>query len=182
MPTLTSQELSVILKKNPAIRISKVQKKKADNSLSKAIAKKGPKYWNIKVFIYSDGYIAEGEPDPKHGLPAAVYDSRREYVRAVELARLERCGKITNLRRQKKIELEPKGEYMGQTIQAECYYADFVYEKDGVPVVEDVKAYSEGTGKFRTTELFRSKWNRLKRRYSDYLFVVIDPIAGQQKN
>ena len=182
MSTLTTQELAAILKKNPAIRISAVQQQDTKNALPETHPNKGPKYWNTKVYIYSDGYIAENKPDPKHGKPAAVYDSRREYVRAVELSRLERCGKIANLRRQKKIELEPKGEYGGQTIRAENYYADFVYEKDGISVIEDVKAYSEASGKFRTTELFRSKWNRLKRRYQNYVFLIVDPIAGQQKS
>ena len=153
----------------------------ANGSLAAAKEKKGPKYWNTKIYIYANGLYTEAKKDPKYGDPVAVYDSRREYLRACQLLRLEKQGLITNLRRQVRFELEPAGEYRGVKIRAEYYFADFSYWQNGEMVVEDVKAFSEKSQKFRTTELFRSKWNRLKRRHPEYRFVIIDPQAGREQ-
>lgn len=79
------------------------------------------------------------------------FDSKKEYRRWTELRILEKSGKITNLRRQVKYVLVPAqygpgaagprgGIKRGQLLERECsYIADFVYEKDGQTVVEDVK-------------------------------------------
>lgn len=81
------------------------------------------------------------------------FDSKREMQRYLVLKDAESKGVIQNLQKQVKFELIPKIEetYTEQlktkiknktrTIQQPITYkADFVYEKDGVMVVEDVKA------------------------------------------
>ena len=91
-----------------------------------------------------------------------TFDSRKEYLRFHELSLLERAGAIQNLKRQVKYMLIPaqyepstevyqRGEKKGQPkpgklIEKECsYHADFVYQENGLTVVEDTKG-------FRTTE------------------------------
>lgn len=75
------------------------------------------------------------------------YDSRKEHSRANELKLMQRAGLISNLREQVKYVLIPtQRDQQGKLLEKECsYYADFVYDKDGVTVVEDTKG-------FRTTE------------------------------
>lgn len=69
-------------------------------------------------------------------IPERGYASRREALRAQELELMVRAGKITNLRSQVVFELIPKQA----DEQRITYRADFVYEKDGAQVVEDVKS------------------------------------------
>lgn len=85
-----------------------------------------------------------------------TYDSKKEAKRAFELAALEQKGLISGLKRQVKYILIPAqrepdiigpkgGKKPGKTIEKElAYIADFVYEKDGETIVEDVKGYREG--------------------------------------
>ena len=80
-----------------------------------------------------------------------TFDSRKEYRRWCALRLLERAGAITDLRRQVKYVLIPAqygpstvgprgGVKRGPLLERECaYIADFVYQKDGETVVEDVK-------------------------------------------
>lgn len=79
------------------------------------------------------------------------FDSKKEFQRWQELRLLEKVGAIQNLRRQVKFELIPTqrgpditgphgGEKAGKVIEYPiCYIADFVYQRDGKQVVEDVK-------------------------------------------
>ena len=80
------------------------------------------------------------------------FDSKRELQRYIVLKDAESKGIIQNLQKQVKFELIPKIEedvvvhlkrkdkIQRKTIQLPIVYrADFVYEKDGVMVVEDVK-------------------------------------------
>ena len=80
------------------------------------------------------------------------FDSKREMQRYLVLKDAESKGIIQNLQKQVKFELIPKIEedvvihlktkdkIQRKTIQQPITYkADFVYEKDGVMVVEDVK-------------------------------------------
>lgn len=69
------------------------------------------------------------------------YDSTKEHHRANELKLMQRAGLITNLREQVKYVLIPtQRDNAGNLLEKECsYYADFVYERDGVMVVEDTK-------------------------------------------
>lgn len=64
-----------------------------------------------------------------------VFDSKKEAHRYCQLRMMESAGLITNLQRQVRYNLIPKQE--GE--RACDYIADFVYEKDGKTVVEDVK-------------------------------------------
>ena len=85
-----------------------------------------------------------------------TYDSKKEAKRSLELMEKERNGEIKNLQRQVKFVLIPAqrepdivgpkgGRKPGKTIEKElAYIADFVYEKDGETVVEDVKGYKGG--------------------------------------
>lgn len=81
------------------------------------------------------------------------FDSKREMQRYLVLKDAESKGVIQNLQKQVNFELIPKVEedvvihlkrkdkIQRKTIQKPIIYrADFVYEKDGVMVVEDVKA------------------------------------------
>ena len=69
------------------------------------------------------------------------YDSKKEHRRANELKLMQRAGLISNLREQVKYVLIPTQRAPdGRLLEKECsYYADFVYTKDGVTVVEDTK-------------------------------------------
>lgn len=80
------------------------------------------------------------------------FDSRKEAKRFVELSQLEKAGNIANLQRQVKFVLIPAqreadtvgprgGIKKGRVLEREvAYYADFVYMRDGVRVVEDTKS------------------------------------------
>jgi len=84
-----------------------------------------------------------------------TFDSKKEYTRFWELSMLARAGEITDLQRQVSFLLIPAQyeEYERfspktgkrlkdgkRLIERECaYIADFVYEQDGVKVVEDTK-------------------------------------------
>lgn len=54
---------------------------------------------------------------------------------------LEKAGAIQNLRRQVRYELLPCQRIDGKVVERAVHYvADFVYEQDGVTVVEDTKS------------------------------------------
>lgn len=88
--------------------------------------------------------------------------SGKEHTRANQLKLMQRAGVISNLREQVKYVLIPtQRDSQGKLLEKECsYYADFVYEKDGVTVVEDAKG-------FRTPEY------RLKRKLMLYLHGIL---------
>lgn len=70
----------------------------------------------------------------KTTVDGVTYDSKKEARRAGELALLVRAGEISELKRQPKFELVVNGQKIAR------YVADFTYfDKDGKPVVEDVK-------------------------------------------
>lgn len=74
-----------------------------------------------------------------------TFDSVKEYSRWCELRLEERAGVISGLRRQVKYELIPRQKLDGKVVeQAVTYIADFVYNKNGKTVVEDVKGYKKG--------------------------------------
>lgn len=93
-------------------------------------------------------------------LDGITFDSRLEAARYRELKLLEKAGKIQELELQKRFVLIP-AQYesyerygkRGQRLKdgkrcvekAVVYVADFAYEKDGKPVVEDTKGYRKGT-------------------------------------
>lgn len=83
-----------------------------------------------------------------------VFDSKHERDYYIQLKLLERCGQVSNIRRQVKYELIPAqrepdgvgkrgGVIRGKTIETACnYYADFVYlDRDGNEIVADTKGF-----------------------------------------
>lgn len=69
--------------------------------------------------------------------------SGKEHERANQLKLMQRAGLISNLREQVKYVLIPtQRDAAGTLLEKECsYYADFVYDKDGVTIVEDTKGF-----------------------------------------
>lgn len=62
-------------------------------------------------------------------------------MRYLELAQLQANGKINHLQCQVDYELIPAQKIGKKTIERKCCYrADFVYNKDGDVIVEDVKS------------------------------------------
>lgn len=86
-----------------------------------------------------------------------TFDSAKEARRFGELSLLQRAGEISDLRTQFKYVLIPAqrepdtvgkrgGVIKGRLIERECaYIADFVYKRNGVEIVEDVKGYKDST-------------------------------------
>ncbi|MBR5285451.1 MAG: DUF1064 domain-containing protein [Clostridia bacterium] len=91
--------------------------------------------------------IEEKQKKNKYGAEKATidgqkFDSTKEARRYAELKTLERIGEIQNLRSQVPYELIPKQKKAdGSTERACTYIADFVYDRAGKTVVEDVKGY-----------------------------------------
>lgn len=175
---MTPTELKKIIDKNPAVKIH-VQGRTdrrtpipATELFSKFDAKGKPsKYWNVKVYVYKDGFVSEVNDLPNHSGVSEVYDSRKEYQRWNALSLLERAGKIRNLRRQQTLLIEPSFEYGNEHIRAVTYKADHIYEDAaGHLIVEDTKTFDEKEQKYLMTEVFKLKWKLLKRKYPDYLF------------
>jgi hypothetical protein len=74
-----------------------------------------------------------------------VFDSKKEAGRYLELRALGLVGQITGLELQKEFVFEVEGTKVAS------YFADFVYKRDGIIVVEDVK--SKATRKLSTYRL-----------------------------
>lgn len=69
------------------------------------------------------------------------FDSKAEAARWLDLRTQERVGLISGLRRQVRYPLQVNGVAIGH------YVADFVYHRDGVEIIEDVKGHQ--------TEIFK---------------------------
>ena len=117
-----------------------------------------------------------GGKNKLHAEKCGKYASQKEARRAWELKMLERAGKISNLREQVKFVLVPaiykeiprigkRGKPLKPKkvcVQRElAYWADFVYEKDGETVVEDVKGYKGGA----TYRVFANKKKQMLEKY-----------------
>lgn len=73
------------------------------------------------------------------------FASHKEAERYIFLRSLVQKGAIDNLELQKKYELIPKHTKANGKIERACYYlADFVYNRNGKQIVEDVKGYKGG--------------------------------------
>ena len=71
-----------------------------------------------------------------------LHDSKKEAARCNELTKLEKSGKIKNLKQQVKFELIPSMKYEDMPNERPCVYiADFTYFKDGVMFIEDTKGF-----------------------------------------
>lgn len=116
-----------------------------------------------------------------------TFDSQAEFSRYIFLLNREKDGEISNLRRQVEYELIPpqyktiiehkktKDKEVQKLVERECCYrADFVYERDGKEVVEDVKG--GGDGRFTTeTPDFKIKKKLLLWRYGIEIKIVTSP-------
>lgn len=100
-----------------------------------------------------------------------TYDSKKEANRAYYLHILELAGKVTNLERQKRFELQEKyTNNKGEKIRAIEYIADFFYfdTEKRQWIVEDVK--SEITKKLET---YKIKKKIFEYKYPEYTFQEI---------
>lgn len=77
----------------------------------------------------------------KTAVGGITFDSRKEAERYIVLKSMEENGIISDLRLQVRYELVPKQKIGNETFRKVEYIADFVYRRDGVEVVEDVKGY-----------------------------------------
>lgn len=96
-----------------------------------------------------------------------TFDSKKEMRRWNQLKEAEKCGHISNLRRQVTYVLQDEFEYRGAKIRPITYIADFVYHDNETDsdVVEDVK--SNITAKLET---YRIKIKLFKHRYPELEF------------
>lgn len=136
-------------------------------------ASAAPKYRNKYVYIYEDGLVCHEKDFVGHGKVLERVDSVKEYNRGKELELLAKAGHIQNLQKQVSLMIQDAFvDKCGKNHRATTYQADFVYEKDGVTIVEDVKGIDRKTGKIRTTEAFRLKWKLLQSKYPEYEFRI----------
>lgn len=130
-----------------------------------------PKYGNHKVSF-------KGE----------TFDSQLELARYLFLTNREQEGKISNLHRQVDYELIPaqygtrikhlktKDKEETYLLEKACHYkADFVYERDGKLVVEDVKG-----SRFLMTADFKIKKKLLLYRYGIAIQIVTEATFWQK--
>ena len=89
-----------------------------------------------------------------------VFDSKGEGSRYQELILLEKAGHIKNLQLQVPFELQPSFRKRGKTYRAINYIADFVYEQDGITIVEDFKGFKNDTYLLKQ-KLFEYKFQTL---------------------
>lgn len=66
-----------------------------------------------------------------------IFDSKKEAERYSLLKLLEKAGEIQNLQLQQRFLIVPKE---GKNKRERFYVADFVYEKNGKKIIEDVKS------------------------------------------
>lgn len=94
------------------------------------------------------------------------FDSKAEAKRYIELKMLLKGKYITDLELQPKFELQPKYiNNKGEHIRAIIYKADFMYIKNGITIVEDVKGVE--------TKDFKLKKKILEYKYPDIDFKLI---------
>lgn len=98
-----------------------------------------------------------GQPRKYSNKPTNGFSSKREAKRAQELQLLERAEKIRNLKMQVWFELIPAQAGKERKERAAHYVADFVYDENGLRVVEDCKGYR--TAEYRLKrKLMLEKW------------------------
>ncbi len=77
----------------------------------------------------------------KVNIGGMTFDSKGEHARYVELAQLQACGEIADLKRSVDFVLAPSCHLGGKSKKpALRYRADFTYVESGAPVVEDFKS------------------------------------------
>lgn len=159
---LSEKEFQLLCAKSPMLAAQLRQSKAATT----------PKYRNVKVYIYADGFVSYGEKIANKGKPVDVFDSIKEYERWNELLLLQRAGKITDLQRQVKMIIQEKTVLENVTLKEIAYKADFVYNDARGKVVEDVKPFDTATQQYKTTKDFALKWKLLQAKYRDVQFRI----------
>lgn len=88
------------------------------------------------------------------GLAFTKFDSKAEAARYATLCLLEMQGIISNLQTQVPFDLMAARQLQGRTVQVKVarYVADFVYDRDGKEIVEDVK------GSITSLAVLKLKW------------------------
>lgn len=81
--------------------------------------------------------------------PDGTFDSKYEYEEWCRLKLLERGGVIRNLMRQVPYILIPTIRTSAGTLKQITYYADFVYEEEGIVYMVDTKGYETETYKIK---------------------------------
>ncbi len=94
-----------------------------------------------------------------------VFDSQLEGIRYRQLKLLEIAGEIKNLRLQVPFLLQDSFKKNGKTYRKIEYIADFVYEKKGKTIVEDVKGMK--------TDVFKIKQKLFEYKYPDLTLKII---------
>lgn len=87
-----------------------------------------------------------------------AFDSKAEYARWIDLNLLLKAGEITDLQRQVKYPLTAHNQLIGH------YVADFVYQRNGEEVIEDVKGHR--------TQLFIWKARHFRAQYGKDITLV----------
>lgn len=159
---LSEKEFQTLCAKSPALSVQ----------LTSSGIDTTPKYRNIKVYIYPNGYVSYGAKVPGKGNPVDIFDSKKEYDRWNELRILEKVGNISDLQRQVKMVIQEKMIVNGVKIKEIAYKADFVYNDASGRVIEDVKPFDVATQKYKTTKDFALKWKLLQAKYPSYHFRI----------
>lgn len=124
-------------------KFAEEDKRKAEHMSRQAVgnAPETPKPKNTGGNKYNAQKVAVILPDGTEH----TFDSAKEHRRYEELMIMQRAGEISGLEIQVPYELIPKQKLSsGKTERPVSYIADFVYQKDGQTVVEDVKGYRKG--------------------------------------
>ena len=101
-----------------------------------------------------------------------TFDSKYEYEEWCRLKLLERGGVIRNLMRQVPYVLIPTIRTTAGTLKQITYYADFVYEENGIVCMVDTKGYE--------TEVFKIKKRLLINQYVTEQRVFIERKKGKK--
>lgn len=101
-----------------------------------------------------------------------TFDSKYEYEEWCRLKLLERSGVIHNLMRQVPYVLIPTIRTSAETLKQISYYADFVYEENGIVYMVDTKGYE--------TEIFKIKKRLLINQYVTKQRIFIERKKGKK--
>jgi hypothetical protein len=100
----------------------------------------------------------------KTELDGILFHSKKESKRYTELKLLLQSNEIQNLRLQVSYELIPSLKINNKTHRPIKYIADFVYIKNGIEVVEDVKGF--------ITDIFKIKLRLMKLIHNIEIFIT----------
>jgi len=96
------------------------------------------------------------------------FDSRKEARRYVSLKMLQMAGDITDLAVHPKFILQEGFMWRGKKIRPIIYIADFMYQEEGITIVEDVKG-----GKSMITALAKVKIKMFKKKFPELIFRIV---------